>query len=145
MFNSVSDKSCNLFLCGHLLQVYCIPFMMSFFHDSSRSLQPCVSVCTFEEAVTFSRRYGLTLVSKNVTGRWGHIVVCCKSGSSDSRCQVQRCEAAQVQERHTWCLLCSDCRVHNINNCMIYHKCFRESIVAVKTTGVLRVTSGSRG
>lgn len=135
----------HLFLWGHLLQVYCIPLVVSFFHDSSRSLQPCVGVCTFEEAITFSRRYGLTLVSKNFTGRWGHIVACCKSGSSDSRCQVQRYVAAQVQERHTWYLICSGCRVHNINNCMIHHKCFRGSIVAAEMTGVLRATSRSSG
>lgn len=39
--------------------------VMSCFSDSSSILQPCVSVFTFEEAISSSRLYGLSLVRKD--------------------------------------------------------------------------------
>ena len=59
--------------------------VMSCFSDSSSILQPCVSVFTFEEAISSSRLYGLSLVRKDhhlVGGGGGYAGVHCGSRSS---------------------------------------------------------------
>lgn len=131
IFNSLLGDP---FLWGQLLEANCVPLVVSCFPDSSWSLEPCIGVCTFEEAVTSSRLYGLTSIRKDLHLWLEH---------AGARCDPRSSSGSGVEGQHQ-VLSTQATGVYSINNCVVLGECCGASTVAARAVGVLSSALRSR-